>query len=78
VSTSLSSEVASVPTEYETDPRQVAAELNRRRPNWLVLWGEYTHQFVAFPLFQVPRQTILIAHYPDALVAWMEEIEKRI
>jgi hypothetical protein len=60
-----------------THSREVAAELDRAHPNWLVLWGDYTQQFVAFPLFRTPRQTVLTAHFPDALAARMDEVECR-
>lgn len=56
--------------------RTVAEDIERQRPGWLVLWGTYSKRFVAFPLFRVPRRTILVASYPDALLARMEETER--
>jgi hypothetical protein len=56
--------------------RTVAEDIERQRPGWMVLWGTYSKRFVAFPLFPVQRRTILVASYPDALLARMEETER--
>jgi len=58
--------------------REIAQHLEARSPNWLVLWGTYTHQFVAFPRFNAPRGTIVTAIYPDALVGRTREVERRL
>jgi hypothetical protein len=55
--------------------RAMAEDIERQRPGWMVLWGIYSKRFVAFPLFPVQRRTILVASYPDALLARMEETE---
>jgi hypothetical protein len=55
--------------------RTVAEDIERQRPGWMVLWGTYSKRFVAFPLFPIQRRTILVASYPDALLARMEEVE---
>jgi hypothetical protein len=54
----------------------MAEEIQRQRPGWLVLWGCYSKRFVAFPLFTVRQRTILVAFYPNALLAHMEEAER--
>jgi hypothetical protein len=55
-----------------------ARELERRRPGWMIIWGVYSRTFVAFPLFRVRRRGIIVvAAYPDALLARMEAAERR-
>jgi hypothetical protein len=54
----------------------MAEEIQRQRPDSLVLWGCYSKHYVAFPLFPVRRRAVLAAFYPDALVARMEEAER--
>jgi hypothetical protein len=46
----------------------------------MVVFGVYSRQFVAFPLFAVSRRTILTARYPDALIDRMvrAELERRL
>ena len=60
------------------EPREIARHLEEESPNWLVLWGAYTHQFVAFPRFDAPQGTIVTAIYPDALVGRTQEVERRL
>jgi hypothetical protein len=63
------------PTE-EDACRALAAEIQESRPGWLVLWGCFSHRYVAFPLLPVRRRVILIAYYPDALISRMDETER--
>jgi hypothetical protein len=58
--------------------RAQAEEIQRQRPGWLVLWGCYSRRYVAFPLFPVRRRVIVVAYYPDALVARMDEAERAL
>jgi hypothetical protein len=58
--------------------RAVAEDIQRQRPDWLVLWGTYSKRFVAFPLFILRQRVIVIAHYPDALLARLDEVERRL
>jgi hypothetical protein len=46
----------------------------------MVIFGVYSRQFVAFPLFAVNTRTILAARYPEALIDRMvrAEQERRI
>jgi hypothetical protein len=53
-----------------------AAQLQHDHRNWLVLWGCYTHTYVAFPLFHAPRGTILIATVPADMVTKMRRQER--
>lgn len=34
---------------------RTAREIEEKFSDWLVIWGVYTRQFVAFPLFNAPR-----------------------
>jgi hypothetical protein len=58
--------------------RDIARGIEEKLPDWLVLWGVYTRQFIAFPLFDAPRGTILTANYPDALVDRIRDAERRL
>jgi hypothetical protein len=56
--------------------RAAAAQLQRDHKNWLVLWGCYTHSYVAFPLFPAPRGTILTAATPGEMAGKMRREER--
>lgn len=58
--------------------RKIARKIDEKFPEWLVLWGVYTRQFVAFPLWREPRGVVLAALYPDALVDRMRDAERRL
>lgn len=60
----------------EDECRAIAKEIQRERPEWMVLFGCYSRHFVAFPLFALRRRVIVTAHYPDALVARMDKAER--
>jgi hypothetical protein len=53
-----------------------AAQLQHDHGNWLVMWGCYTHTYVAFPLFHAPRGTVLIATAPGEMAAKMRRQER--
>jgi hypothetical protein len=55
----------------------IAEGIQQQRPGWLVTWGRYTNQFVAYPLFSIRRRVIVTAYYPSALTARMDEVEQR-
>ncbi|MGD0064393.1 MAG: hypothetical protein ABSB76_13250 [Streptosporangiaceae bacterium] len=55
--------------------RQVAAEIERGHPQWVVFWGCYSRLFWAFPYFQVAQGTIVSAPDRDVLLAGMRSIE---
>lgn len=57
--------------------RAIAEQINQARPHWLVLWGTYSRRFWAFPLFEMQPRMLIHASYPDALVARMDEAERR-
>ena len=62
------------PDEHEAN-RQTATETELQRPGWMVVWGIYSRQYVAFPLFAAPAGTILTAAYPPALIERMQAAE---
>ena len=58
--------------------REAAHAIEQQPPGWMVLYGLYSHQFVAFPLFPAPRGTILTAAYPPALITRIQQAEQQI
>jgi hypothetical protein len=66
-----------VPADDADACRAIADRIDRDRRYWIVLWGCYSRQFVAFPLFDTPGRLLVHAGFPDALVARMDEVERR-
>lgn len=61
------------------DNRRVAARVTEQaQPGWMVVYGIYAKEYVAFPLFHAPPGTILAACYPPALTAGMQRAEALI
>lgn len=61
------------------DRQDAAREIEQQLPGWMVVYGCFTHQYVAFPLFPAaPAGTILAAAYPPALVNRMRQAERQI
>jgi hypothetical protein len=60
----------------EQEGREVARQIESQRPGWLVVWGVYSREYVAFPLFRAGRGTVVVAVYPEALLARMETAER--
>lgn len=56
--------------------RQAAAQLQHDHMNWLVMWGCYTHSYVAFPLFHAPRGTVLTGTSPGEIATKMRWQER--
>jgi hypothetical protein len=63
--------------EDEDQRRATADELQRDHRRWLVLYGTYTRQYVAFPLFAAPPGTVLSHAQPGELVRQMQKAEAR-
>jgi hypothetical protein len=55
----------------------IAEQINRSHPQWLVIWGLYSRRFWAFALFEMQPRMPVCAGYPDALIARMDEAERR-
>jgi hypothetical protein len=64
------------PEETEAN-REAARQIELQRPGWMVLWGVYSKQYVAFPLSAAPPGTIVTARYAPALVPRMAAAERR-
>ncbi len=64
------------PAAAEEDHREQAARLDRDNPQWLVVWGIFSHEFVAFPLFRVPQGTVLCSRSGPELVRRMRQAEE--
>ncbi len=54
--------------------KQVAERLESDNPWWIVVYGVFTRQFVAFPRFRAPV-AVITASYPAALPPRMRAIE---
>ena len=57
------------------DMKQVATRLESDNPLWIVLFGIYSRQFVAFPRFAVPEGTVISVRHPGAMWERMRQIE---
>lgn len=65
-----------VGTQDETlNMQRIARKLESENPLWIVVFGIYSGQFVAFPRFNVPAGTMAVARYPGALKERMRRIE---
>jgi hypothetical protein len=61
----------------EEEGREEAARISKEFPCWMVLYGAFSRQLVAFPLFPVPPGMVVVAaSYPPALTDRMQRIEK--
>jgi hypothetical protein len=61
----------------DEQPRQAARRIEDDRPGWMVVFGTYTRQYVAFPLFDAPPGTVLADRNPDTLTRQMRAAERR-
>jgi hypothetical protein len=66
-----------MPADDHEANRETARQLESQRPGWMVLWGVYSKQYVAFPLSAAPAGTILTARYAPALAPRMAAAERR-
>jgi hypothetical protein len=67
-----------VPADNDDDACRATAErINRSRPQWVVVWGCYSHLYWAYPLFEMHPSMLVYAAYPNALVSRMDEAERR-
>jgi hypothetical protein len=58
------------------DMRLMAEKLEAENPLWIVVFGVYTLEFVAFPRFRAPKGTMIRAWYPSALADRMRAVER--
>jgi hypothetical protein len=59
----------------DDEERHVASEIELSHPDWMVMWGCYSRQFWAFPLFLVPQGTMVSASRRDKLLAEMRSVQ---
>jgi hypothetical protein len=64
-----------VATGTPEDMQRVAERLESDNPSWIVMFGVYSKQFVAFPRFAAPEGTVIVAVYPGALPERMRRVE---
>jgi len=55
--------------------RETAQRIEQENPRWIVVWGVYSQEFVAFPKFRAPSGTVLHTRNSKALVTGMRQIE---
>ena len=60
----------------QEDHQEQAARLDRDNPQWLIVWGTFSHEFVAFPLFRVPQGIVLCCRSGPELVRRMRQTEE--
>ncbi len=57
---------------------QVAERLEQDNPEWMVLYGSYSREFVAFPVYpDAPENSYCSAKDPAALDGHIRETERR-
>jgi hypothetical protein len=66
-----------MPGINEDEARAIAERLETENPRWIVIFGVFTGQFVGFPRFEAPPGTMVIALYPDAILARMRDAERQ-
>jgi hypothetical protein len=55
---------------------RAAEKMESDNPLWIIVFGVYSRQFVAFPRFNAPKGTMAVAGYPPALTERMRAIER--
>jgi hypothetical protein len=61
----------------EQDMRLIAERLESENAGWMIMYGVYSRQFVAFPRFKAPRPTVVTATYPSALPDRLRQVERQ-
>lgn len=60
----------------ERTRKEIAERIQQDNPHWLVIWGVYSREYVAFPLFGAPPRTVLHTQHPGELVSRMRQTEQ--
>ena len=58
------------------DDQEQAARLDRDNPRWLIVWGTFSLEFLAFPLFCVPDGIVLCSRSAAELLRRMRQTEE--
>jgi hypothetical protein len=64
------------PSRDDEDHSEQAARLDRDNPRWMIVWGTFSHEFVAFPLFDVPSGTVLCCRSGPEMERRMRQVEQ--
>jgi hypothetical protein len=56
--------------------RLMAQRFEHENPGWIVLYGAYSKEFVAFPRFTAPRGTIVATPDPIVLPSRLRRVEQ--
>jgi hypothetical protein len=64
-------------TATVADMRLLAQRLEQENPSWIVLYGAYSKEFVAFPRFTAPSGTIVVGRHPSTLPTRLRQIEQQ-
>jgi hypothetical protein len=57
------------------EERRTAALLEQQNPGWMIIFGSYTRQYVAFPLFATPLGSYVSATESRELTRRMRHVE---
>ncbi len=63
-------------SDAEDHAEEEAARLAADNPHWLIVWGAFSHEFVAYPLFHVPPRTVLACRTKEELLRRMRQVEQ--
>lgn len=76
-------EVTPAPDEREAmsaaednEGREIAEEMEQQHPQWIVIFGAFTREFVCLPRFAAPPGLKVVAIYPTAAADRMSKIER--
>lgn len=64
--------------ERDRAERQLAARLGKAFPHWHIMWGAWSRQFWAYPLFRAPRGTIAHSSDPGDVAAQMRQVQAAV
>jgi hypothetical protein len=56
---------------------QWAAQVQRDHPLWMVVYGDFSRDYVAFPLFPVPPGVVISDRNPADLAARLPRVEEQ-
>jgi len=66
-----------VNADAPVDGPQAAEVLQEQNPQWLVLFGSWTRDLVAFPLFRAPPGAYAAAKDAESLTQRMRQVERQ-
>lgn len=56
--------------------REIARELEKQHPRWIVIFGAFTREFICLPRFAAPPGLKVVAIYPKAAADRMSRVER--